>query len=160
MPPILCLKQKIGLSNPKMAQLFMNMSYKALIFATPLLEECEDDTHTPKMGTWESSGTPKTSKLDCRNQNTLLWGVLNIIGKLSKCRCRKWPCTSHLNICSMSYGKKKGQESNWQFDSWPLKVRNRPNPDVCRWIATHCWKALKESYNFASHLIPIRGLSK
>jgi hypothetical protein len=28
--------------------------------ATPLLEECEDDTHTPEMGTWESSGTPKT----------------------------------------------------------------------------------------------------
>jgi hypothetical protein len=26
--------------------------------ATPLLEECEDDTHTPKMGTWDSIGTP------------------------------------------------------------------------------------------------------
>ncbi len=38
---------------------------------TPLLEECEDDTHTPKMGTWESSGTPKTSEFDCRGQNTL-----------------------------------------------------------------------------------------
>jgi hypothetical protein len=34
------------------------------------LEECEDDTHTPEMGMWESSGTPKTSKLDCRGQNT------------------------------------------------------------------------------------------
>jgi len=39
--------------------------------ATPLLEECEDDTHTPEMGTWESSGTPKTLELDCRGQNTL-----------------------------------------------------------------------------------------
>jgi hypothetical protein len=29
--------------------------------ATPLLEECEDDTHTPEMGTWESSGTPEIS---------------------------------------------------------------------------------------------------
>jgi hypothetical protein len=34
--------------------------------ATPLLEECEDDTHIPKMGTWESSGTPKTSEFNCR----------------------------------------------------------------------------------------------
>jgi hypothetical protein len=25
------------------------------LVATPLLEECEDDTHTPEMGTWESS---------------------------------------------------------------------------------------------------------
>jgi hypothetical protein len=31
---------------------------------------------------------------------------------------------------------------------------------VCRWSATHCWKALKESYKFASDLIPIEGLSK
>jgi hypothetical protein len=38
--------------------------------ATPLLEECEDDTHIPKMGIWESFGTPETSKLDCKGQNT------------------------------------------------------------------------------------------
>jgi hypothetical protein len=40
--------------------------------ATPLLEECENDTHIPKMGTWESFGTPKTSELDFRGQNTSL----------------------------------------------------------------------------------------
>jgi len=40
--------------------------------ATPLLEECDDDTHILEMGTWESSGTPKTSKFDCRGQNTSL----------------------------------------------------------------------------------------
>jgi hypothetical protein len=38
--------------------------------ATPLLKECEDDTHTPEMGTWESSGTPKTSEFNCKGQNT------------------------------------------------------------------------------------------
>jgi hypothetical protein len=36
----------------------------------------------------------------------------------------------HLDICSPSYGQKKGQESNWQFDSRPLKVGNRLVPDV------------------------------
>jgi hypothetical protein len=36
----------------------------------PTLKECEDDMHTPEMGTWESSGTPKNSKFDCRGQNT------------------------------------------------------------------------------------------
>jgi len=35
------------------------------------VEECEDDTHTSKTGTWESSGTPETLKFDCRGQNTL-----------------------------------------------------------------------------------------
>jgi len=38
--------------------------------ATSILEECEDDTHTPEMETWESYGTPETSEFDCRDQNT------------------------------------------------------------------------------------------
>jgi hypothetical protein len=66
----------------------------------------------------------------------------------------------HLDIYSTSYGKKKGRESNWQFDSQPLKINNRPNPGVCRWSATHHWKDLEESYKFASEFIPIGGLSK
>jgi hypothetical protein len=56
--------------------------------------------------------------------------------------------------------KRKGQESRWQFDFWPLKVENRPNLGVCRWSVTHRWKALNESYKFSSDLIPIRSLSK
>ncbi len=111
-------------------------------------------------GTWESSGIPEISEFDCRGQNTLPWGVLHVIRKLLKCRCWKWPRMSHLDICSTSYGKKKGRESNWQFDSQPLKVRNRPDPGVCRWSATHRWKALKESYKFSLDFIPIQGLSK
>ncbi len=67
---------------------------------------------------------------------------------------------SHLDICSTSYGKKEGRESNWQFDSRPLKVGNRPDPGACRSSAAHCWKALDESYKFALDLIPIRGLGK
>jgi len=56
--------------------------------------------------------------------------------------------------------QKEGPRVKWQFDSRPLKVRNRLDPDACRWSATHRWKALEDSYNFASDLIPIRGLSK
>jgi hypothetical protein len=97
---------------------------------TPLWGKCEDETHTPKSGNWESSGTPATSKLDSRGKNTLPWSVLYIVGKVSKCRCRKWPCMSHLDICSTSYGQKKGRESNRQFDSRPQKVGNRPDPGV------------------------------
>jgi hypothetical protein len=112
------------------------------------------------MGTWESSKTFKISEFDCRSQNTSHLGVFYIIEKISKCRCRKWACMGHLDIYNTSYGKKKGQELNWQFDSQPLKVGNRPDPGVCRWNATHFWKALKESYKFALDLIPIGGLSK
>jgi len=126
----------------------------------PTLKECEDETHTPEMGTWESFGTPEISEFDCRGQNTSHWSVLYIIGNLSKCRCRKWACMNHLEIFITSYGKKKGRKSNWQFDSWPLKVGNRPNTNACRWSATHRWKDFDKSYNFSLDLIPIRGMSK
>jgi len=68
--------------------------------------------------------------------------------------------TRHLDIWSTSYGQKKNQESNWQFDSRPPKVGNRPDPEAFRWSATRHWKALNESYKFVSNLIPIGGLGK
>jgi hypothetical protein len=128
--------------------------------ATPLWDKCEDEIHTPKSGKLESSGTSKNSELDLRGQNTSHWGVLDVIEKVLKCKCPKWLRMRHLDIFSPSYGQKKGQESNWQFDSRPLKVGNRPLPDFCRRSATWCWKALEESYNIFSDLIPIGGLSK
>jgi hypothetical protein len=72
-----------------------------------------------------------------------------------KCKCPKWPRMSHLDICNTSYGRKKGWESNWQFDSRPLEVGNRPDSGACRWSATHPWKDLEESYNFGLDLILI-----
>ncbi len=134
--------------------------HETLVVTTPLWVKCEDETHTPKSGSLESFETPKNSELDFRGQNNSHWGVLYTIGKVLKCMCPKWPRMSHLDICSSRYGQKKGRESNWQFDSRPLKVRNRLDPDVCRRSATWRWKALKESYKIASDLIPIRGLSK
>jgi hypothetical protein len=127
-----------------------------LICRNSILRECEDDTHIPEMGTWVSSGTFKNLELDCKGQNTSPWGVFYTFGKVLKCKCRKWPRMNHSDIYNTSYVQKKGRKSNW----WPLKARNRPGPGVCRWSVTHYWKALKESYKFASDLIPIGGLSK
>jgi len=126
----------------------------------PTLRECEDETHTPKIGTWESSKISKTLEFDCRGQNTSHWGVLYIIEKLEKFRCRKWARMGHLDIWNTSYGKKKGRQSNCQFDSRPLKVRNRLDLIAWRWSAIHRWKALEENYKFALDLMPIGGLSK
>ncbi len=53
---------------------------------------------------------------------------------------------------------KEGQESNWQFDSWPLKVTNCPNFLACRWRAIYHWKDLNKGYNFALNFILIEGL--
>ncbi len=87
------------------------------------------DSHSRK---WELGilQTPATLKLDRRSQNTLLWNVFYIVGKALKCRCRKWPYMIHSDICSTSYGQKKGQESTvWlpttksQESTWPRGVQ-------------------------------------
>ncbi len=46
------------------------------------------------------------------------------------------------------------------FDSRPLEFGNRPEILGCRRRATYCWKALDESYNFASDRIAIGALHK
>jgi hypothetical protein len=55
---------------------------------------------------------------------------------------------------------KEGLESNWEFDSRPLKVGNRPDFLACRWHATYCWKVVNERYNFALDLISIWVLQR
>ncbi len=110
------------------------------------------------VGSWSPDRTPEFSERDRRGQNSSPRRVLYIIEKLLKCRCLKWARMAHLNIWNTSYGQKKGRESNWQFDSQPLKVGNRPDLLGCRQHATYRWKALDESYNFASEWTSIRGL--
>jgi hypothetical protein len=121
----------------------------------PTLAKCGVKPNTCKVGDLESSGTPEYSELDIKAQNTSHWGVLGVIEKVLKRRYRKWPRIGHLDTCSPSYGQKKGRESNWQFDSRPLKVRNRPLPDIRFESETWSWKDLDEGYNFGWDLVVI-----
>jgi hypothetical protein len=114
---------------------------------SPTLEKNED---------LESSGTPECSELDSKGQNTSRWGVLGVVGKVLERRYRKCPRIGNSDICSSSYEQKKGRESNWQFDSRPLKVGNRCLPDIRSERATWRWKDLDEGYNFGSDLVAIQ----
>ncbi len=132
----------------------------ALVVATPLWPSVGVKPNTPKVGDLESSGTPECLEFHNKAQNYSYWGVLGVIGKVLKRRYRKWPRIGHLDICSPSYGQKKGRESNWQFDSRPLKFGNRPLPDIRFESATRRWKDLDEGYNFGSDLVAIRLCSR
>ncbi|CAM6039961.1 unnamed protein product [Sphagnum compactum] len=97
----------------------------------------------------------------CHVVATPLWPSVGVKPNTWKSwRYRKWPRIGHSDICSPSYGQKKGRDSNCQFDSRPLKVGNRPLPDVRIESATRRWKALDESYNFHSGLVLIRVRSE
>jgi hypothetical protein len=102
----------------------------SICVATPLWPSVGMKPNTSKVGDLESSRTPECLEFHSKAQNTSHCGVIGVIGKVLKRRYRKWPRIGHLDICSPSYGQKKGRESNWQFDSRPIKVRNRPLPDL------------------------------
>jgi hypothetical protein len=129
------------------------------LVATPLWPSVGVKPNTSKVGDLESSGTPECLEFDSKAQNTSHWGVLGVIGKVLKLRYRKWPRIGHLDICSPSYGQKKGRESNWQFDSRPLKVANQPLPNLRIEIAIRRWKDIDAGYKFGLDLIAIRRRS-
>jgi hypothetical protein len=109
---------------------FYAIHAKTMDVATPLWPSVGVKPNTCKVGDLESFGTPECSELDRKAQNISHWSVLGVIEKVLKRRYRKWPRIGHLDSCSPSYGQKKGRESNWQFDSRPLNVGNRPVPDI------------------------------
>jgi len=132
---------------------------------TTYSQECEkvwgnEPSHPKGVPLWEleSRWTPVSSKGNYRGQNSMVWGAFYINGNFLERRYLKWARIPHLNIWNTSYGQKKGRESNWQFDSRPLKVRNRLDFHMCRWRVTYRSKYLDKGYNFASDLISIEGL--
>jgi hypothetical protein len=85
---------------------------------TTYSRECErvwgnEPSHPQGVPLWEleSRWTSKSSKDDCRAQNSISWGVPYIIGKLLKRRCLKWVRITHLDIWNTSYDQKKSRES-------------------------------------------------
>jgi hypothetical protein len=109
-------------------------------------------------GRWSPSGLPKLQRAIWEVKTKWLVAFFISLEKILKRRCLKWARIAHWDIWNTSYGQKKGQESNCQFDSRPEKVGNRPNLFIFRWHATYRWKALDESYNFALDHTSIGGL--
>ncbi len=111
---------------------------KNMYCRNPTLAKCGGEAqHLKKVRIWSPPGLPNVKRT-----------------------YRKWPRIGHLNICSPSYGQKKGRESNWQFDSRPLKVGNRPLSDLWIESAIRRWKDLDEGYKFGSDLVAIRLRSR
>jgi len=110
------------------------------------------------LGSWSPGGLSNLQRVIARVKTQWIEDFFYINGKLLERRYLKWARIAHLNIWNTSYGQKKGWELNWQFDSQPLKVGNRPDLLACRWHATYHWKALNDNYNFALDFISILGL--
>jgi hypothetical protein len=117
--------------------------------------------HTPKWAPTLGIGIPMDFQTFREQlQGSKFIGLKSFLHQqnLLKHRCLKWARMTHLDTSNTSYGQKKGWESNWQFNSRPLKVQNRPDLFACRWRATYRWKAFDEGYNFALDFISIGDL--
>jgi hypothetical protein len=97
------------------------------------------------VGSWSPKRTLESSERDCRGQISWPQRVLYIIEKVLKCRCPKWPRMSHLDICSTSYGQKKGQESNCQFERKRLPTTKSRESTRLTWLQATCHISLESS---------------
>ncbi len=109
-----------------------------------------------KLGIWSPPRLPNVQSSTARGKTPRIGVFLESLGKVLKRRYRKCPRIGNSDICSPSYGQKKGRESN----SRPLKVGNRPLPDVRFGSAIRRWKDLDEGYNFGSNLVAIQLCSR
>jgi hypothetical protein len=74
----------------------------------------------------ESWWTLELSESNCASQNTSHWKVSYIIGKLLKCKCLKWACMTHLDICNTSYGKRKAGSQTGKLPTTKCWESTRP----------------------------------
>jgi hypothetical protein len=113
-------------------------------------------------GRWSPGGLPKLQRPIWGVKSQWLVALFISMESSWSVDVYNWARIAHLDIWNTSYDQKKGRESNSgesaSFDSRPLKVGNRPEILSCRRRATYRWKALDESYNFASDCTSIRGL--
>jgi hypothetical protein len=77
----------------------------------------------------ESWWTPEFSKSDCKGQNPLDRKVPYNIENFLECKCLKWDCMTHLDTSNISYGQKKGWESNCQI--WFPIIKSRYSQFPC-----------------------------
>jgi hypothetical protein len=110
----------------------------------------------PKMGTWNPPGLPQLPSSRAEGKNPGLEVFFISLERSWNVNVENGFAWAIWTSAAQILVERKGRESNWQFDSQPPKVENRPDPGVCKWSATHRWKALKESYKFASDLVPNR----
>ncbi len=64
------------------------------------------------------------------------------------------------SVAQVMRKRRAGSTSNWQFDSRPLKVGNRPLLDLRIESAIRRWKDLDEGHKFGLDLVAIRLCSR
>jgi hypothetical protein len=159
MIPCKLMKYDSNLSKKKN---FDNVQIIYTYCRNPTLAKCGGEAqHLEKVRIWNPLGLPNVQSSTARPKAPRI-GVFLVSLKSS------WSVDIEnglalaiwTSVAQVMGKKKKGRESNCQFDSRPLKVGNRHLPDLGIESAIRRWKDDDEGYKFGSDLVAIRLCSR
>jgi hypothetical protein len=110
----------------------------------------------PKMGSWSPPGLPKAQSSIAGVKSPCIWVLLVSLERSWSVDVQNGLAWAIWTSAAQVMGERRAG-SNWQFDSRPLKIGNRPVLDVHSGSATWRLKALFESYKFGWDLVLIGG---
>ncbi len=148
--PIMCHNPSLGLATKERAYKGAGQKWSSRVtFHAP--ESVRDyegmNPHIPKWAPTLGVGVP----MDFQIFKGRLWGS-KLIGlksylyhqKALKTWMSKMGSHDPFEYLKHKLWPKEGRKLNYQFDSQPLKVENRPDLLAWRWCVTHLWKVLNK----------------
>jgi hypothetical protein len=150
-----CCNPNVGLATKARACKGVGQEWSSIVTFHALgnVRECEG--MSSHFGSWTLDGLSNLQNMITRVKTHWIVRFLISLEIFLERKCLKWARMTHLNDWNTSYAQKKGQKSNWQFESRPLKVGNRTDLLTCRWHATYRWKVFN---NFVWDLTSIGSL--
>jgi hypothetical protein len=127
----------------------------------PTLAKCGGEAqHLEKVRIWSPPGLPNVQSSTTRPKTPRIKVFLVSLKRFWSVDVENDLALVIWTSVEKSYRQKKGRESNWQFDSRPLKVTNRPLTNLrIESVICRC-KDLDEGYKFGSHFVAIRLRSR
>jgi hypothetical protein len=111
----------------------------------------------PKVGSWSPTRLSKIQSSIAGVKSLCIWVFLVSLERSWSVDVQNGLTLVIWTFAAQVMDKRKARS---QTDSRPLKVRNRPVPDVRSGSATWRWKALVEGYKFGLDLVPIGGRAR
>jgi hypothetical protein len=124
----------------------------------PTLAKCGGEAqHLEKLEVRSLSGLPNVQSSTAREKTTCIGVFLVSLERSSNVDIENALALAIRTFAAQVMGKRRAGSQTGSLDSRPLKVGNRPLPDVRFQRATCHWKDLDERYNFAQDVVSIGG---
>jgi hypothetical protein len=123
----------------------------------PTLAKCGGEAqHLEKVRIWSPPGLPNVQSSTTRPKTPRIEMFLVSLERSWSVNVENGLALAIWTSVAQVMSERRGRESNCQFDSRPLKVENRPLPDLRIESAIRGWKDLDAGYKFCLDFVAIR----